>query len=204
MPSVSDRIHSDQPGLFRGKDGWLDTKLGKDPTGQDDASPVRAGWRVLLDGDRSTGGLREGEPIASLGVEPGERARMTEEVALAYRLNAQVFAELAREVRTDPFSPAVVAQVTRHMNEDHAEDSLLIVRALGGHPDARAVRMAGEQAAVRVPCIIIVILTRCTYRSLKRPKTRRSVAWEMWAGQGKSSSHLVLSKQPPGERAELS
>ena len=38
------------------------------------------------------------------------------------------------------FSPEVVEAVKRHMNEDHAADSLLIVRALGGRPDATSAR----------------------------------------------------------------
>jgi heme oxygenase len=43
----------------------------------------------------------------------------------------------------DPFAPHVVAAVTRHMNADHADDSLVIVRALGGEPGATAAEMAG-------------------------------------------------------------
>jgi len=43
---------------------------------------------------------------------------------------------------TDPFAPDVVAAVLRHMNEDHAEDSLQIVRTLGGQPAATSVRLA--------------------------------------------------------------
>ncbi|MEO3875619.1 DUF2470 domain-containing protein [Nonomuraea sp. B12E4] len=35
-----------------------------------------------------------------------------------------------------PFTPDVVAAIKRHMNDDHAEDSLIIVRALGGRPAA--------------------------------------------------------------------
>ncbi|WP_331272086.1 DUF2470 domain-containing protein [Motilibacter aurantiacus] len=46
----------------------------------------------------------------------------------------------------NPFSDDVIAAVTRHMNEDHAEDSLLIVRHLGGQPDASAATMAGLDA----------------------------------------------------------
>ncbi len=37
----------------------------------------------------------------------------------------------------------VIAQVTRHMNDDHAGDCLLICRGLGGVPDATAARMTG-------------------------------------------------------------
>jgi putative heme iron utilization protein len=35
-----------------------------------------------------------------------------------------------------PFTPDAVEAIKRHMNDDHAEDALLIVRALGGRPDA--------------------------------------------------------------------
>ncbi len=45
-----------------------------------------------------------------------------------------------------PFPPDVVAAVVRHMNDDHAEDCLLICRALGGRPDATAARMTGMDA----------------------------------------------------------
>lgn len=41
----------------------------------------------------------------------------------------------------DPFAPAVVTAVCNHMNADHAEDSLLIVRSLGGLPDASTATM---------------------------------------------------------------
>jgi putative heme iron utilization protein len=41
------------------------------------------------------------------------------------------------------FSEDVVAAVKRHMNVDHAEDSLLICRSLGGQPQATAAAMTG-------------------------------------------------------------
>ncbi|MDI6098637.1 DUF2470 domain-containing protein [Actinoplanes sp. NEAU-A12] len=44
---------------------------------------------------------------------------------------------------TDPFGPEVVAQIADHMNGDHADDNVLIVRALGGVPEATAARMTG-------------------------------------------------------------
>lgn len=37
---------------------------------------------------------------------------------------------------TPTFSADIVAAVTAHMNDDHTEDSLLIVQTLGGIPDA--------------------------------------------------------------------
>jgi putative heme iron utilization protein len=41
------------------------------------------------------------------------------------------------------FEPAVVAQIAKHMNDDHAEDNVLIVRGLGGLGEATAARMSG-------------------------------------------------------------
>lgn len=45
-----------------------------------------------------------------------------------------------------PFTPEVVEAIARHMNEDHAEDSVLIVRALGGQPKADAAVLTGLDA----------------------------------------------------------
>ena len=47
---------------------------------------------------------------------------------------------------TEPFTPEVVAQITRHMNEDHAADNLLICRTLGGQPAATEARVSGLDA----------------------------------------------------------
>lgn len=45
------------------------------------------------------------------------------------------------------FTPDVVAQIMRHMNDDHAADNVLIVRGLGGQPDTTtAARMSGMDA----------------------------------------------------------
>ena len=46
----------------------------------------------------------------------------------------------------DPFPPEVVAQIARHMNDDHAEDNVLIVRGLGGAAKATSARMSGMDA----------------------------------------------------------
>ena len=48
---------------------------------------------------------------------------------------------------TTTFPPDAVAAICRHMDEDHPEDALLIVRALGGVPDATAVRTVGVDGA---------------------------------------------------------
>ena len=44
---------------------------------------------------------------------------------------------------TDPFPPEAVEQIARHMNEDHAEDNVLIVRGLAGIAAATAARVSG-------------------------------------------------------------
>lgn len=46
----------------------------------------------------------------------------------------------------EPITSDVVDAIRRHMNEDHAEDSLLICRALGGVPNATAAEMVGMDA----------------------------------------------------------
>lgn len=44
---------------------------------------------------------------------------------------------------TNPFAQNVIDAVVDHMNEDHPEDALLIVRALGAVPDATAASTKG-------------------------------------------------------------
>lgn len=43
-------------------------------------------------------------------------------------------------------TPDVVAAITRHMNEDHPDDSVLICRSLGGQPSTTAATMTGLDA----------------------------------------------------------
>lgn len=45
------------------------------------------------------------------------------------------------------FSSEVVAAVCRHLDDDHAADTLLIARALGGCPGAEAARAVGVDSA---------------------------------------------------------
>lgn len=45
-----------------------------------------------------------------------------------------------------PFDATVVAAIVKHMNADHADDSLLICRTLGGQPSAREAHMVGFNA----------------------------------------------------------
>jgi putative heme iron utilization protein len=49
-------------------------------------------------------------------------------------------------VSEGPFTPDVVAAIVRHMNEEHAGDTLLMVRVLGDQPDAESAAMTGVDA----------------------------------------------------------
>ena len=83
---------------------------------------------------------------------------------------------------TDPFPPDVGAQITRHLNDDHAEDNVLIVRGLGGMEAATAARMSGMDAdgmefaaavdGVEVP-VRIPFATRLTERGQVRAEAVR-------------------------------
>jgi putative heme iron utilization protein len=42
----------------------------------------------------------------------------------------------------NPFTPDAVAAIVRHMNADHAEDTLAICRAFGGPAGATSARLA--------------------------------------------------------------
>jgi hypothetical protein len=68
-----------------------------------------------------------------------------------------------------PFSPEAVAAVTRHMNDDHAADNVVICRVLGRRPDVTGATMTGMdergiefrvdvgdgEAVVRIPWITV-------------------------------------------------
>ncbi|WP_066368746.1 DUF2470 domain-containing protein [Herbidospora mongoliensis] len=66
-----------------------------------------------------------------------------------------------------PLTSDAVEAIKKHMNDDHAADALLIVRALGGKPDATAARTTdvdteaiyfeadGEAIAVKWPTPIV-------------------------------------------------
>lgn len=45
------------------------------------------------------------------------------------------------------FGAEVVAAIARHMNTDHADDCVLICRALGGQPETRRATMRGYDGA---------------------------------------------------------
>ncbi|GLX95844.1 DUF2470 domain-containing protein [Herbidospora sp. NBRC 101105] len=45
-----------------------------------------------------------------------------------------------------PLTPDAVEAIKKHMNDDHADDALLIVRALGGKPGATSARTTGVDA----------------------------------------------------------
>ncbi|GIH10453.1 hypothetical protein Rhe02_85200 [Rhizocola hellebori] len=96
----------------------------------DDLQAFKAGYRSMMD-------AAEWDEV--------EQERIIDEVKLAYRLNIDVLNDLGK-VYVNPFPPEVVAQIMKHMNDDHAADSVLICRAFGGQPDATAAVMSGMDA----------------------------------------------------------
>jgi putative heme iron utilization protein len=79
----------------------------------------------------------------------------------------------------NPFPPEVVAQIAAHMNGDHADDNVLIVRALGGIPQATAARMSGLDAdAMEFAAIVDGIEVPVRIPFPKRLSERRQVRVE--------------------------
>lgn len=79
-----------------------------------------------------------------------------------------------------PFGPEVVAAVSRHMNDDHPEDAVLICRTLGGCPGATRARTVGLDAdgmdfAVTVDDIEVPVRIPFAYRLTERAEIRREV-----------------------------
>jgi putative heme iron utilization protein len=82
----------------------------------------------------------------------------------------------------NPFPPEVVAQIADHMNGGHADDNVLIVRALGGIPQATAARVSGLDAdalefaavvdGIEVP-VRVPFAERLTERAQVRTETVR-------------------------------
>ncbi|GAA2453359.1 DUF2470 domain-containing protein [Actinomadura vinacea] len=80
----------------------------------------------------------------------------------------------------DPFGEDVVRQITRHMNQDHAEDCATICRALGGRPGAAAARMTGLDAdgidfAATVDGVEVPVRIPWSERLTERAQVRREV-----------------------------
>ncbi|WFE97697.1 DUF2470 domain-containing protein [Micromonospora sp. WMMD987] len=79
-----------------------------------------------------------------------------------------------------PFDADVVHAVSRHMNDDHAGDSLLICRALGGCPAATRARVTGLDAdgmdfAVTLDDIEVPVRIPFAHRLTERAEIRREV-----------------------------
>jgi len=141
----------------------------------------KAGYRAKLD---------------ALPYDETELSRMVDEVAVAYRLNTAVFEELARDTEryADPFPPQVVRQITRHMNDDHAADSLLIVRRLAGLPAATAARMTGMDAdgiefAATVDGVEVPVRLPFSRRLAERAEVRPEVVRMYREAKGGGSEH---------------
>ncbi len=74
-----------------------------------------------------------------------------------------------------PLLPAdAVDAICRHMNSDHADDSLLIVRALGGRPTAQQASMSGLDAEAAVFEAVVDGVTETVRVPWSEPVTERA------------------------------
>lgn len=107
-------------------------------------------------------------------------------------------ADPVSDLPADPFTAEVVAQVAHHMNDDHAADSLLICRSLGGVPQASAARMTGMDAdgiefAATVDEVEVPLRVPFAYRLTERAQVRREVV-RMYQ---QACAQLGVTPRPP-------
>ncbi|MFY1636325.1 DUF2470 domain-containing protein [Solwaraspora sp. WMMB335] len=106
---------------------------------------------------------------------------------------------MSAAVGPGPFTPEVIAQIARHMNDDHAADSLLICRALGGAGQATAARMTGLDAdgidfVATVDEVEVPVRVPFARRLTERVQVRREVV-RMYE---ESCARLGVTARPPG------
>lgn len=122
--------------------------------------------------------------LDELELDEADRRRLVDEVLVAYDHNGAVLAELAEGLGdgSNPFDPAAITAVCRHMNDDHADDTLVICRGAGGRPEADSARMTamdgdgadftvtveGREERIRIPWA-----RRLTERAEVRPEVVR-------------------------------
>jgi hypothetical protein len=98
------------------------------------------------------------------------------------------------------FPPDVVTAVLRHMNTDHADDCLVICRALGGQPAATSAVMSdvdSDAAYFEATVGAAVVPVRIPFRErlTDRPQIRTEVTWMYH----ESCARLGLPVRAPGE-----
>lgn len=81
--------------------------------------------------------------LDAVDLSEADRARVVDEVLLAYDHNGAVLAALGEGLDRNPFEPKVIAAICHHMNTDHAADTLVICRGAGGRRGAESARMTG-------------------------------------------------------------
>jgi Domain of unknown function (DUF2470) len=80
------------------------------------------------------------------------------------------------------FSPDVVTAVLRHMNNDHAEDCVVICRGLGGQPGTTRAVMSDVDAdaayfEATVDDLVVPVRIQFRQRLTERPQIRVEVTW---------------------------
>lgn len=99
----------------------------------------------------------------------------------------------------NPFSAEVVKAIMRHMNDDHTEDSVLIVRALGEQPGASGAVMTGMDAdAIEFAAVVggAEVPVRIPWR--ERLTERAQVRAEVVRMYERSRAALGLEHRPDG------
>ncbi|QSB04745.1 DUF2470 domain-containing protein [Natronoglycomyces albus] len=74
----------------------------------------------------------------------------------------------------NPFPPDVIDAVRRHMNDDHAADTLVMCRGVGGHPDATAAEMTGMDGEAGIYRLTLPEGEKTIRIPWERPLTQRA------------------------------
>ncbi|THV42297.1 biliverdin-producing heme oxygenase [Glycomyces buryatensis] len=84
--------------------------------------------------------------LDAVALEEADRLRVIEEILLAYDYNGEVLKALADKMNENPFSDDVIAAICKHMNTDHASDTLVMCQGAGDRPEATEASMTGLDA----------------------------------------------------------
>ncbi|MCC5951411.1 MAG: DUF2470 domain-containing protein [Acidimicrobiia bacterium] len=99
---------------------------------------------------------------------------------------------------TPPFTADVVEAVIRHMNDDHAADTLDICRTLGGLPTATAARVTGlDPTGMTVEATLVDGTTEVTVPWDEVPADRRAIRTEV-VRMTEQARATLSSQSPPG------
>jgi putative heme iron utilization protein len=92
---------------------------------------------------------------------------------------------------SEVFTPEVIRQIARHMNDDHADSSLMICRVLGGASGATAARVHsldadGMDFEATIDGIAVPVRVPFSRRLTERAEVRHEVVRMHHAAEGTS------------------